>query len=878
MQMADKLDDDTGENDDFEDIVRRYGIGSDAAQALRALLVPRVSSPVPPDRSLCRPGLTLAPESEPGATFSGEGINEQSGASVTSGRYADLGIIGRGGMAEVRRVQDRQLGRNLAMKIIDAELMRFPTVHARFLDEARTTAQLEHPGIVPVHELGTTEDGRTFFTMQEVRGRTLSQVIRAVHGASTPDAWGATEDGWSLARVVDAFRRTCEAAAHAHARGVLHRDLKPDNVMVGPFGEVLVLDWGLARVTPGATTGGGDEPSTDSGARDPRRTRPGTVAGTPLYMPPEQAAGAFAELGPQADVYSLGIVLYEALYGTPPFAGMPTPQVLERVQRGAIDLPDDALPVPSELVELWRAATALDPAERPADAGELAERVRSWQEGAQQRERALSIVAEARTLFPRVGELRRQAVACLAQAATLRDTFKPWDPIERKRSCWLLEDEAEALAARAEQEELRGAERLRAALAEDPGLPEARRALADLYQARHAEAEAARDTRGAARWEVLLRAHDDGRHAAWLRGEGRLSLITDPPADADLYRMVREDRRLVPVLERSLGRTPLHAVRLPAGSWLVVLRAEGCADVRYPVHVERRDHWDAVPPDDTYTAAVPLPAAGSLRDDEIYVPAGWFSAGGDRDAVGSGPREHVWLDGFIMQRDPVTNRQYIEFLNALVAQGKGDQAVTLAPQERQAGGDVGSLVYGRGADGRFALRPDADGDSWGPEWPVFLVDEPGALAYAAWRSEREGVTWRLPWELEWEKAARGVDGRLHPWGDAVDPTWARLRESRPGRHLPADIDVHPGDVSPYGVRGLAGNVMDRCADAFTQGGAPVQGGRPVWGPAGDAPRTARGGAWPFSTMMARACVRAPMLSSQRRETLGFRLARDYRVR
>ena len=845
--------------DMLDEFGRRYELPAAALRELRTAL----GTTTLRFGSVEGPGPTLAPD-----PASGEGdFTLDLAPGAPSERYTDLGLIGQGGMAEVRRVRDHQLDRDLAMKIIDGSFMARPSVLARFLDEARTMARLEHPGIVPVHELGTTPDGRICFTMQEVRGRTLTQVIQSVHAASQPDAWGATEDGWSLARLVDAFRRACEAVAHAHAHGVLHRDIKPENIMVGPLGEVLVMDWGLARAGVGEGEPDAVAPT------DPRRTRPGTLAGTPLYMPPEQARGALDQLGPQADVYSLGILLYEALYGAPPFAGLGVREVLERVQAGGLESPEDARPVPAELVELWRGATALDPADRPAHAGILAERVRAGQEGARRRERALAVVAEARALLPEVASLRQEAEALAGKAAERAEALRPWDPIEEKRASWRLEDEAEALSTQAEREELRAAELLRAALVEDPGLPEARRMLADMYQARHAEAEARRDLRAAARWEVLLRAHDDGRHAAWLRAEGRLSLSSHPPARARLLRYVLQDRRLEPVFERDLGQTPLLAVRLPAGSWLVELEAPGHGIVRYPVHIGRRDHWNAVPPGESRTAPVPLLVESSLCEDEVYVPPGWCIVGGDTDAAGGGPRRQVWLDGFVIQRFPVTNRAFISFLNDLVEAGREEEALLAAPRERLAGGDNGPLVYGRDAAGRFFLRTDADGDRWDPDWPVMLVDEAGAVAYAGWLAARTGHPWRLPWELEWEKAARGVDGRLYPWGDTVDSTWARVRDSRPGRHLPARIDEHPDDRSPYGVRGMAGNVMDRCLDAFVQGGALIEGGRPVWRPAGDAPRVARGGAWSFSSNMARVCMRAPMLPGQRRETLGFRLVR-----
>ena len=206
-------------------------------------------------------------------------------------RYERLGLLGTGGMGEVWRVRDRDLNRTMAMKVIRAELMERGNVLARFIEEAQCSAQLQHPGIVPVHELGRLPGGEFYFTMAEVRGRTLSEVIGEVHWASKGDRWRTSATGWTFRKLVDAFHRVCEAVAYAHARGVVHRDLKPDNVMLGAHGEVLVVDWGLAKVVgrpDHAAEAGELEPvTTDRSADSSKATRMGAVAGTPAYMPVE---------------------------------------------------------------------------------------------------------------------------------------------------------------------------------------------------------------------------------------------------------------------------------------------------------------------------------------------------------------------------------------------------------------------------------------------------------------------------------------------------------------------------------------------------------------------------------------------------------------
>lgn len=208
----------------------------------------------------------------------------------------------------------------------------------------------------------------------------------------------------------------------------------------------------------------------------------------------------------------------------------------------------------------------------------------------------------------------------------------------------------------------------------------------------------------------------------------------------------------------------------------------------------------------------------------------------------------MWVEAHVFRRFPVTNAQYLAFLDDLVAQGRVDEALRHAPRERGATArDQGAVIYA--FDGtRFSLRPDADGDVWEPAWPVVMVDWHGARAFAAWESARTGQAWSLPGELAWEKAARGVDGRAFPWGDAFDPSWACMMNSHAGRRLPAVIDRFPVDESPYGVRGMCGNVSDWCLDPFSPEGPAVHDGRatlPEHATAShDTTRRAyRGGAW-----------------------------------
>ena len=768
-------------------------------------------------------------------------------------RYEDLGLLGRGGMGEVHRVRDRILGRTLAMKLLSLRGPGAAGQRAGFLAEARLAASLGHPGIVPVHDCGSTPEGALWFTMDEVRGETLRSALRAAH--REPEGPSPT----ARMRLAGVFLRVCEAVAHAHRSGVVHRDLKPDNVMLGDLGEVLVVDWGVARVlaAPGALAG--------------------YVIGTPAYMPPEQARGLADRVDRRSDVYALGAVLYEILCGAPPFEGTAR-AVLVRVVAGPPEpvARRAAAMLPEELVLVCERAMAREPDDRFPDAGVLAAEVRSFLDGARRRERALALVRDAEAIAPRVAERRADARARRAEAEALLGQLQTYDPADRKTRGWALEDEARALEVAAAVEEATLQTRLQAALSEVPELPEAHGALADLHAAELRAAEAARDPAAAARAASLLALHDRGRHAALLRGDGAISLLTSPPgAEVWAFRYVERARRLVEEPAGLLGRTPLRDATLPRGSYLLRVRGAGRVEMRVPVHLARGARFHAERPGEAEPFPLPLLRDGELGPDEVYVPAGWFAAGGDPAAGESLPAQAIWVDGFILDRAPVTVADYLAFLDDLVAQGRALEAEAACPCiPSSLAGAARVLVFTRDAAGRY--QPPAPGDEDTLLRPAVSMTWRAAAAYAAWRAARTGRPWRLPSEVEREKAARGVDGRFFPWGDHPEPTWASMAGSGPGTPALATVTSFPTDESPYGARGLAGNVRDWCCEVWAQAGPPLEDGALRVTPAGlEDPglRAIRGGAYYGPAQLCRAAVRFAAPPDEAIAGVGLRLAR-----
>jgi PAS domain S-box-containing protein len=293
-------------------------------------------------------------------------------------RYGELKFHAEGGIGRVWRARDRHLDREVALKELHPEQAENANVAARFLREARLTGQLEHPGIVPVYELASRGDGnQPFYTMRLVRGRTLTRAIdtyyakRALGEAQPLDFVG----------LLAAFVAICNTIAYSHSRGVVHRDLKGDNVILGDFGEVIVLDWGLAKVV-----GQSEEPEVPSTGepaeeRSAGLTMQGEVVGTPAFMAPEQAEGRLERIDHRTDVYGLGAILYEILSGQPPFTGKNTVEVLRKAAQGNPQPPHEIRPdVPPALEAACLKAMAKDPEQRYASAAELGQEVQRWQD------------------------------------------------------------------------------------------------------------------------------------------------------------------------------------------------------------------------------------------------------------------------------------------------------------------------------------------------------------------------------------------------------------------------------------------------------------------------------------------------------------------
>jgi serine/threonine-protein kinase len=284
---------------------------------------------------------------------------------VDAPRIEDDGVIGRGGMGQVHRVYDRNIRRFAALKILDAEHQEEAHAQRRFLAEAQITGQLEHPNIVPAHELAIDPNGIPYFTMKLVVGDAFHTWLKK-HPPGTVER---------IAGGIEVLLKVCDALAYAHDRGVIHRDLKPSNIMVGAFGQVYLMDWGLAKLLH-------SEPASGAGAL---MNAPGPV-GTPDYMAPEQAGGNPSDVDERSDVFGVGAMLFEVLAGHGPYgpANATGQELLERAEAGqvlSIDAACESVGVAKRIRAVAERATKADPADRYQTVTEMQEAMRAFLHG-----------------------------------------------------------------------------------------------------------------------------------------------------------------------------------------------------------------------------------------------------------------------------------------------------------------------------------------------------------------------------------------------------------------------------------------------------------------------------------------------------------------
>jgi formylglycine-generating enzyme required for sulfatase activity/serine/threonine protein kinase len=705
-------------------------------------------------------------------------------------RYVLMEEIARGSMGRVVMAFDHVLERQVALKILHDKHKDDKLSCYRFVMEARITGRLQHTSIMPVYDFGLLPTGERFFTMKPVEGLSLADVLKQRAAGDMRIRAEYTRD-----RLLTIFRRVCYGVAFAHQKGVVHRDLKPANVLIGDYGEVALVDLGLAHLqTPDPSDRSDVAEAIELAQNDGRVTRVGSVIGTPYYMAPEQAMGLQDLVGPRSDVYGLGAILFHILALRPPFSGKKVNEVLAKVRRGNPRPPSECAPeedIAPDLDVIVLRALSMDPQDRPDSAVALALEIEHHQDltRARELERAVLGARAARALeaMARYDEAWNTVAAHIHARKRYEAEIHPDDPVARKAPLWQARERERQLL---DEVETRLTEAVRTGrLAIAPDFPEVRDRLAELLMNHGRRAEAMRDEAGAA-WcaRLLTRIDEDGLFSAWLRSGAALSIRTAPSGlMIGVFRCREVERRLIPDEAIHRGPAPVELATLPIGTYVALVNRAGVS-LRVPFLVER---------DNPVELLVQWPPAEKLRGGFAYVAGGDFLTGGDVDL--EEPLQFSSLPSFCVGIHPVTSLEYHEFLDELRAR---DPSAAEARTPRIV--DGGPPIWGPEGErliGRFS-----------PHRPVTGVTLDDALAFAAWRGGRDNVAYRLPATLEWEKALRGVDGRRFPWGHRYDPAWCR-----DDAHQLHDVGHFVEDVSPYGVCDMATGVMEWTQTPTEQG-------------------------------------------------------------
>jgi PAS domain S-box-containing protein len=349
--------------------------------------------------------------------YEGQGDATTTRAPKSGQRYQLNTLHAAGGIGEIWLARDADLERDVAVKRLQSQSSGSEVTKMRFLREARITGQLDHPGVVPIYEICLDEaTGQPYYSMRFLRGRTLTEAVKVYHDRRKQQG----SDTQALLALLNAFCIVCNTVAYAHSKGIVHRDLKCDNVILGDYGEVVVIDWGLAKeVGSYEVAGAGGHDPEQYASANPAATLAGHILGSPAYMAPEQAAGLIDMIGPRTDVYGLCAILYEILSGQPPFMGRNALEVLTKVADVPPERPSDLAPgIPEALEQICLKGLEKLPSRRHASADSLAQAVQSWvsdlaerRQAEEERERFFALSLDLLAIIGDDGRLRQVSPA-----------------------------------------------------------------------------------------------------------------------------------------------------------------------------------------------------------------------------------------------------------------------------------------------------------------------------------------------------------------------------------------------------------------------------------------------------------------------------------
>lgn len=754
-------------------------------------------------------------------------------------RFEVFEEIAHGAMGRIDAGWDRHLGRPVAIKTLRSDRAK-DVVKMRFLEEAQVTGQLQHPSIITIYELGRL-NGEVAFVMRRVEGLSLKQLIQRLKRGDE-DLIGQ----YSLAHKIQAFYKLCQAVAFAHSRGVIHRDIKPSNVMIGDFGDVVLLDWGLCKII-------GQEVRSSRSSTERWQTVHGQIIGTPAYMSPEQALGMVDQISPATDVYGLGALLYHFLTYSPPFTGKSNREVVRKVLQAELISPSERAPdarIPEEVERICLKCLERDADLRYSSAADLAEDVRIFLDGwvnliapehQQNTYQPLVPIDQQRAQIEEhlfyYQEIQEDLASSQDIWLTLQDSAHIHADDTNRREAWeartrILNYQAESEGLIAKLcEQLVHYQLTRKHLdqtgqlsTEDSTHDDITEMLCTLLASKYENAVIEGDKRAQAQIGQWLQAFDPIQGDLIANHVGALYIHVRPiNADIHLWQCVNEGGKLKQVRSKPLKSSPLLLEKVPAGQY-VLSAALPSSD---PHHEQVKvNNAIRVYPGVTTRLSVTLFHHETAPPDFTHIPSGTFRSGPPNDAFS--PACELALSDFFICRTPVTCGDYLEFLNA-IAEHSHERAASHQPRR---GGDGAHLWNSQRG---YWMLPEGGG--WNTDQPVVGVSLDDAHAYCTWKSRQLNRDIRLPTETEWEKAARGMDGRTFPWGEVWDPRFVAGPEVW-DHYLPPPVGMISSDCSCFGVRDLVGGVREWTTSisqdnsyGVVRGGSFLtdeHGGRPLW--------------------------------------------------
>lgn len=753
-------------------------------------------------------------------------------------RYVLEDEIARGGMGRIVDALDTNLDRPVALKLLLQHQSQSMAWESRFIQEAQVTGQLQHPSIIPVYDIGCSADGELYFSMKKVEGVTLLEVFKGLRNED-PNMVAR----FTRSKLLQTFQMICMAVAYAHSRSVIHRDIKPSNIMIGEFGEVFLMDWGLAKILERAPEDGLERVRSHREEQGRMTTRQGEAIGTPGYMSPELALGQLHLVDERSDIYALGAILYEILTLRRPYGGKDVRTIIQRMLKTPVISASQRTPgrdVPEQLDRIASRCLERDIALRYRSVLGLCRELQGFVEnhiGA--RNRHSSLVHRLEPSFDAYWTARQQLDALREKIEEDSRYISPWSRIESRRELWQNQRQLEHLESEVDQLFIGLIQISEKRLSKEGDI---RSLISLMGAALKTELVPPHSAARALESERLVK---DFKHWPNLeRGIGRLAIRVDRPNVIVELAITEEVDGISQVTAwRNHGVAPSVIERLPPGSYVLRL-----TDQRL-----------------TYTAPILMPRVGDVTLDiemsrltnlpDGFCPILKASAviGGDSNAFWPQGRTHINIEDFAIGRVPITFGQYLSFLNAL-SQTDLDEALNRCPRTE-------STRLVACLDGHFSFPKESPFQhKWDDNWPVFGISWDDATAYCAWRSHHDQQPYRLPTANEWEVAARGADERIYPWGNIWEPTFCNNALENPGAPRLTPIGSHPTDMSPYGVMDLAGGVAEWTDERINDPDV------------GSMIAICKGGSWTRTDRDARLASRHPMFPDAVSRRVGFRLA------